>query len=61
MIVKVTLSGMDVQNILLKHVEKLSMLPYDSRSEYLAVYRVGDAPPTFEVTVEVKQNPTDER
>ncbi len=60
MIIKVTLSPTDVQNILLKHIETVCGLK-PGMNEYLATSRIGDCPPVFEATVRVERYPPDAR
>ena len=60
MIIKVILSPGDVQNILLAHVKSVCALK-SGEHEYVEVQRVGDPPPTFEATCEVKRRPTSVR
>jgi len=60
MIVKISLSSSDVQNILLEHIKKVCGLPVP-KGHTLDVLRVGESPPAFEGTVEVVRIPPDAR
>lgn len=52
--ITVRLESLEVQNILMKHIEE-KFDSHKNKGEYLETMRVGEPAPAFEATVESKQ------